>query len=151
MRNFLTPKIWIFFYSPLEPLHWVSLADADRRSTPISTILPKSIRFFIIDGLMFNDKRYFSKFQAWHQYGIPCEQLFLSCMAISVYEVVHVAAWLVCGVVGLFTRGVNKSTTRLTCDLVFLYPFCFGDEGKSKKKKTPDCRLKELCHEIQPN
>ena len=95
----------------------------------------KSIRFFIIDGLMFNDKRYFSKFQAWHQYGIPCEQLFLSCMAFSVYEVVRVAAWLVCGVVGLFTRGVNKSTTRLTCDLVFFFPFCFGDEGKSKKKK----------------
>ena len=131
-----------FFTASLNLSIRLSLADADRRSTPISTVLRKSVRFFIIDGLIFNDKRYSSKFQAWHQYGIPCEQRFLSCRAFSVYEVVRVAAWLVFGVVGLFTRGVNKSTTRLTCDQVSL-PFCFGDEGKSKKKKTktPDCRF----------
>ena len=54
---------------------------------------------------------------------------------MAFYEVIRVAAWLVCGVVGLFTRGVNKSITRLTGDQV-LFPFCFGDEGKSTKKKN---------------
>ena len=57
-------------------------------------------------------------------------------MAFNVYEVIRVVAWLVCGVVGLFTRGVNKSTTRLTCDQVSFFPFCFGDEGKSTKKNA---------------
>jgi len=112
-----------------------SLSDADRRSTPVSTVLRKSVRFFIIDGLIFNDKRYFSKFRALDQYGIPCEQQFLSCMAFGVYEVVRVAAWLVCGVVGLFTRGVNKSTTRLTCNQVSSSLFFLETREKVRKKK----------------
>ena len=53
---------------------------------------------------------------------------------MAFYEVIRVAAWLVCGVVGLFTRGVNKSTTRLTGDQVS-FPFFLETREKVRKKK----------------
>ena len=52
---------------------------------------------------------------------------------MAFYEVVRVAAWLVCGVVGLFTRSVNKSSYA-TNRRSGVLPFLFWRRGKKYEK-----------------
>ena len=69
---------------------------------------------------------------------VPCEQRFLSCMVF--YEVIRVAAWLVCWRSWFVYTGreqINYATNRRSGVL----PFLFWRRGKKYEKKTPDYRL----------